>query len=308
MGWRTSGALALAAAMAVGTAHAAPKGDIRIDDVHIYPESLSSTADGTVYVGSSKGVVYRARPGATMAEPWATPKDVLSILGVLADPGNHTLWICSTPSNFRVPPAVGVSSLMALDLATGKQKANYPFPAPASACNDITIAKDGTAYVSDTPNGRVFTVKRGAKEVELFAQDDKLKGIDGIAFSGDGTLYANIVTKGQLVRLDRDKDGKFTGVTLLQTSRPIKGPDGFRLISGNRFLLAENNAGQIDEATIEGDNVDIKTLKEGLNSPPGVTRVGKTAYAIEGKISYLIDPKLKGQEPGPFFVRAFPLQ
>ena len=40
-------------------------------------------------------------------------------------------------------------------------------------------------------------------------------------------------------------------------------------------------------------------LKEGLISPPGVTTVGKTAYAIEGKITYLIDPKLKGQEPGP---------
>jgi sugar lactone lactonase YvrE len=301
------GACALAAAMAVSAAWAAPKGDIRIDDVHVYPESLSGAPDGTVYVGSAKGVVFRAKPGATMAEPWAMPKDVLSILGVLADPGNRTLWICSTPSNFRVPPAVGVSSLMALDLKTGKLKGNYPLPAPASACNDITVAKDGTAYASDTSNGRVFTLKRGASELELFAQDDKLKGIDGIAFSGDGTLYANIVTKGQLVRIDRGKDGTFSGVTLLQTSRPIKGPDGFRLISGNRFLLAENNAGQIDIATIEGDIATIKTVKEGLNSPPGVTRVGKTAYAIEGKISYLIDPKLKGQEPGPFIVHAIPL-
>ena len=307
MGWATMGAAALAAAMMATVVCAAPKGDIRIDDVHVYPESLSSTPDGTVYIGSSKGVVYRAKPGQTLAEVWASPKDVLSILGVLADPAAHTLWICSTPSNFRVPPAVGTSALMALDLKTGQQKGVYPFPAPASACNDITIAKDGTAYASDTPNGRVFTLKRGAKALELFAQDDKLKGIDGVAFGGDGTLYANIVTKGQLVRLDRGTDGKFTGVTLLTTSRPIKGPDGFRLISGNKFLLAENNAGQIDEATIEGDNVTIKTLKDGLNSPPGVTRVGKTGYAIEGKISYLIDPKLKGQEPGPFFARAFPL-
>ena len=48
-------------------------------------------------------------------------------------------------------------------------------------------------------------------------------------------------------------------------------------------------------------------LKDGLVSPPGVTRVGDTAYAIEGKITYLIDPKLKGQEPGPFIVHAIPL-
>jgi hypothetical protein len=252
-------------------------------------------------------VVFRAKPGSKMAERWAEPEGVLSILGVLADPAHGTLWICSTPNNFRNPPVAGTSSVMALDLKTGKKKGDWPFPAPASACNDITIAKDGTAYVSDTPNGRIFTVKRGAKELELYAQDDKLKGIDGIVFSGDGTLYANIVTKGQLVRIDRDKAGKYSGVTVLELSQPVAGPDGFRLISGHRFLLAEGNSGRIDEATIDGDKAAIQVLKEGLASPPGVTAVGRTAYAIEGKITYLIDPKLKGQEPGPFFVRAIPL-
>jgi sugar lactone lactonase YvrE len=319
MGWGIGGAAAqttatfatatlAAAALTAAAASAAPRADIRIDDVHVYPESISSTADGTVYVGSIKGVVFRARPGAKLAEPWAHPDGVLSILGVLADPGNKTLWICSTPNNFRSPPAVGVSAVMALDLKTGKRKAVYPLPAPASACNDITVAKDGTAYASDTPNGRVFTIKRGAKDLELFAQDDRLKGIDGIALSGDGTLYANIVTKGQMVRIDRDKAGRFAGVTQLQLSQPVAGPDGLRLISGARFLQAEGNGGKITEVAIEGDRATIKVLKDGLVSPPGVTRVGDTAYAIEGKITYLIDPKLKGQEPGPFIVHAIPLK
>jgi sugar lactone lactonase YvrE len=294
-------------AMTGAAASAATRGDIRLDDVHVYPESLSSTADGTVYVGSIKGVVFRATPGAKMAEPWAHPEGVLSILGVLADPGNKTLWICSTPNNLRSPPAVGTSAVMALDLKTGRQKAVYPLPAPASACNDITLSRDGTVYASDTPNGRVFTIRRGAKALALFAQDDRLKGIDGIAFSGDGALYANIVSKGQMVRIDRDKDGKFTGVTQLQLSQPVAGPDGLRLISGNRFLQAEGNSGKITEVTIDGDHAAIKVLKDGLVSPPGVTRVGNTAYAIEGKITYLIDPKLKGQEPGPFIVHAIPL-
>ncbi|MGZ5948035.1 MAG: SMP-30/gluconolactonase/LRE family protein [Caulobacteraceae bacterium] len=300
-------AAATAAVAVCAAASAAPRGDIRIDDTHVYPESLSATADGTVYVGSIKGVVFRAEPGSKMAEPWVQPEGVLSILGVLADPANRTLWLCSTPNNFRNPPIAGTSALMALDLKTGKQKGAWPFPAPASACNDITVAKDGTAYATDTPNGRIFTLKRGAKALELFAEDARLKGIDGIAFSGDGTLYANIVSKGQLVRIDRGADGKFSGVTVLELSQPVAGPDGFRLISGKRFLLAEGNSGKIDEATIEGDHAAIKVLKEGLLSPPGVTMAGKTAYAIEGKITYLIDPKLKGQEPGPFLVHAIPL-
>ena len=71
--------------------------------------------------------------------------------------------------------------------------------------------------------------------------------------------------------------------------------DGFRLIEGSRFLLAEGTSGRIDEVTIAGDRATIRVLREGLNSSPGVTLVGDTAYASEGKIGYLIDPKLKGE-------------
>jgi hypothetical protein len=310
MRWRIALAAAIAGVFAAGSAGAAPH-DVRIDDVNVYPESLSSGPDGALYIGSMKGIVFRARPHAAMAEPWIQPtaeNGILSLLGVLVDARSNTLWLCSSPSPLRSPPAVGVASLMAFDLKTGARKGARPFPAPASACNDITIGKDGSAYASDTPNGRIFLLKPHAKALELFAEDPKLKGIDGIVFSGDGVLYANIVSRGALVRIDRGKDGKFAGVTELKLSQPVEGPDGFRLISGHRFLLAEGNSGKVDEATIEGDEATIKVLKEGLVSPPGVTLVGGTAYAIEGKIMYLIDPKLKGQSPGAFFARAIPLQ
>ena len=303
-------ALAASAAAVSAYAWAGPPSDIRIDGSAVYPESLSAAPDGSVYVGSMAGIVYRAPSGASVAEPWIRPtaeNGILSLLGVLADKRSNTLWVCSSPSTLRNPPAVGVSSLMAFSLKTGARKGAWPFPAPAGACNDITIAKDGAAYASDTPNGRIFVLKPGAKALELFASDARLKGIDGIVFSGDGALYLNIVGKGQLMRVDRGKDGKMTGLTELKLSQPVAGPDGFRLISKNRFLLAEGNSGQIDEVAIEGDRATIKVLKDGLVSPPGVTLVGRTAYGMEGKIVYLFDPKLKGQSPDPFMVRAIPL-
>ena len=303
-------ALAAAAAAVSVQAWAGPPGDIRIDGSAVYPESLSAAPDGSVYIGSMAGIVYRAPPGAPVAEPWIRPtadNGILSLLGVLADRRSNTLWLCSSPSPLRNPPAVGVSSLMAFNLKTGGRKGAWPFPAPPGACNDITIAKDGAAYATDTPNGRIFVLKPGAKALELFASDARLKGIDGIVFGGDGTLYLNIVSKGQLMRVDRGKDGKLTGLTELKLSQPVAGPDGFRLISKNRFLLAEGTSGRIDEVTIEGDHATIKVLKDGLVSPPGVTLVGRIAYGMEGKIVYLFDPKLKGQSPDPFMVRAIPL-
>ena len=109
------------------------------------------------------------------------------------------------------------------------------------------------------------------------------------------------------MRVDRGPDGAMTGLTELQLSQPVAAPDGFRLIRGHRFLLAEGGSGRIDEVVITGDRADIKVLKEGLISPPAVTLIGRTAYGLEGKVNYLRDPKLKGQSPEPFKAYAIPL-
>jgi hypothetical protein len=247
---------------------------------------MSSASDGTLYIGSMRGNVFRARPGSDKAEAWIrrTPENgILSLLGVLVDERSSTLWLCSAPGTLLIPPVTGVSALLALDLKTGASKGIYPFPDPPGVCNDITVAKDGTAYASDTPNGRIFRLRRGARSLELFSADPRLKGIDGLVVGGDGTLYVNIVTHNQLLRIDRKPDGSAGDIVELSLSQPVAGPDGFRLIAKNRVL------------------------KAGLISPPGVALVGHTAYALEGKIRYLFDPKLKGQDPGPFKAYAVPL-
>ena len=287
------------------------KPDITIDDTMVFTESMTSLADGTVFMGSVKGIVFRALPGESHAKPWIMPtpeNGLTTMLGVLADEASGTLWLCNQPGAFSGQPASEPASVIAFDLTTGERRGVYPLPPPASVCNDITIAKDGTAFVSDTRNGRIFTLAPGATELTFFDQDDALVGIDGVVFGGNGTLYANNVTKNTLLRIDIEADGSAGAITELELSEPISGPDGFRLIGGNRFVLAENMAGRLDEVMISGDKADIKVLKDGLNGPAAATATGGTAYVIEGKIGYLFDPKLKGQDPGPFKAHAVPLE
>ena len=284
--------------------------NVTIDDTLVFPESLSAAADGSLYMGSWKGIVYRALHGQTKATPWIRPSaenGLLSVLGVMVDDRQGRIWVCSVPAPTREPPTPGTSSLMAFDLKTGAQQLNLPFPGPASVCNDITLAKNGAAYISDTPNGRIFRVARGSKQLELFAQDEQLKGIDGIVFSGDGTLYANSVTTNKLWRIAIGKDGQVGAITEIAPSQPLKGADGFRLISGNRFLLEENAAGHVDEVDIAGDRATVKVLKDGLLTPTSAVRVHDTIYAVDRKIDYVRKPALKGQDPGPFTVLALPL-
>lgn len=287
-----------------------PLPDVAIDDTNVYPESLSSAKNGTLYIGSLKGIVFRANPGSAKAEPWIQPtpeNGLLSVFGVLTDERTETLWICSSPTMLPNPPTVGTAALMAFNLSTGTQKGAYLFPAPASLCNDITIAPNGTAYASDTLNGRILKLAPRAKSLEIFAEDERLKGIDGLVMSGDGKLYVNIVTRGLLLRVDIRRNGAAGEITQLTTSVPLAAPDGFRLIHGRTYLLAEGDGGRIDEVMIHRDHAQIRVLRDGLIAPPAVTVVGRTAYALEGKINYLINPRLKGQDPGPFIVHAVPL-
>jgi DNA-binding beta-propeller fold protein YncE len=285
--------------------------DIRINDTEVYPESVTSSVNGTVYVGSMRGNVYRAPPGEAEANVWIRADDVngiLTVFGVLADDASDTLWLCSVPNLFGPERSEGVSSLMAFELATGAQRGVYPFPPPASVCNDVAVDAGGTAWVTDTGNGRVFVLEPGADTLQLFIEDDTLIGVDGIAFGADGTLYLNNVRTHQLLRLDRNPDGSAAGVTTLTVSHELDGPDSMRLIAGNRFLQAEGNNGRVSIVTIEGDQATLDVLTDEFISTPGATPVGDTAYVIESNIRFLFDPALRDQDPGPFMIYAVPLR
>lgn len=285
--------------------------DVRIDDTAVFPENLTATADGTLYIGSIKGNVYRALPGENVATAWIrTSEDngILTILGVLAHEDSDTLWLCSVPNFFGPERSQGVSSLMTFNLSSGEQEGVYPLPPPRSVCNDITIGGDGTAYATDTSNGRIFRLRAGEDTLELLGEDPGLVGIDGIAFSEDGTLYANNVQRNEMVRIDVDDDGNMTGYTVLELSDTLAGPDGMRLIEGNRFVQAEGQSGRVAIVTIEGDRAEIEVLSDEFESTPGVTPIGNTAYVLESNIAYLTNPQLQGEDPGPFIVHAVPMQ
>lgn len=281
-----------------------PAKDVVVDDTGVFMESATADVSGNLYAGSFKGNIYRALPGSGTAVAWIRPDEtnkLTAVLGVLADEKSNTLWACSVPMG----KPDQVSALTAFDLKTGAYKARYEMPAPASACNDITLDKDGTAFIAETTNGRIFTLKPGDKAASLLVEDKALLGgVDGIAFSGDGTLYVNNVRQNTMLRVNRKGDGSFASLTTLKVSQPLNGPDGLRLISGNRFLQAEGPAGRISMLTIEGDNVTMKVLKDGMDGVPGVTSIGNVAYAVESKGRFLFDPKLKGQDPGVFALRA----
>ncbi len=299
------GLLSLLIASAASLYAKTPITEITLPGERLYTESITSTKDGTLIVGSlGKGDVSRIAYGTTSVEEWIKPgtNGLNAVFGVYADEKHKTLWVCSD----KTDAGAGEAAVKSFDLKTAAPKGSYPLPGNGPFCNDIAVADDGTAYISDTAQATIWMLKPGDKTLVAAVQDPLLAGADGLAFGEKSVLYVNSVTKNKLVRVNLKPDGTSTSVTDLKLSQPITRPDGMRTIGKNRLLMAENS-GNMDIVTFSGDTANIQVIKSGLEATPAVTATRGMAWIAEGKLNYRSDPKLKDKDPGPFKMYAVPL-
>ncbi len=303
--------LAVPLVFAAAAASAAPE-SIALPGDRVFPESITSTRDGTLYTGSlASGGIVRIRPNAK-AELWIKPGAFGSgsTFGVLADERSGTLWVCSNnlaARGIKVDGADPGSALKGFDLKTGAGKVSAAFPGDRTICNDIAIGPDGSAFATNTLAPQVLRLPPGGKALEVWFTDPSLQppagaaGLDGLAFGSDGNLYVGRYTPADLYRIDV-KNGKAGKLTKLQLSRTLVLADGIRPLGHNAFLLIEGG-GRLDRVNIEGDAAAIETIKDGYAVPTGVTQVADLAWVSEGQLYYLFDPSKKDQKPSlPFRV------
>src|SRR6201995_156230 len=275
-------ALMLAATCSVSLATPALAAtDITLNVPMAFPESLTSTANGTVYIGSlQQGAVYRAMPGKATAEPFISKEagNFGLVLGVLADSATDTLWVCDDNGDHAY--------LKTFALKAGSPKKSYEFPG-GGFCNDIAL-KGRDAYVTDTKGGRILKLANGSDALTVWYTNDKSDpSLDGIVWQGNA-LYTNTYNGNHLIRISVNPDGSAGKGVNLATSMDIYQPDGIRRAAG-------------DKAT-------ITVIKDHYMLPTAVTVVGSTAYVLEAKLNYQRDPALKGKDPAPFKAYAVPLK
>jgi len=303
----------------MGSSALAVPASIALPGERVFPENITSSRDGTLYVGNlGAGGIIRIKPGTAKAEVWIKPGAFgsRSIFGVLADERSNTLWACSNDMS-----AVGIviassengSVLKGFDLKTGQAKVSARLPGEHTFCNDIAIGADGSAFVTNSAAPQILKLSPGSNQLQVWAEDPLLAppaggaGLDGIAFGTSGNLYVDTYTSAELFRIDVT-DGKAGKVTKLKSSRPLTLTDAIRPLGGNEFLIIEG-AGRLDRMRIEGDRVQIETLHDGYAVPTGVAVVGQTAWVSESQLSYVFDPAKKGQSPNlPFQIYSVSLR
>src|SRR6266436_3853976 len=135
---------------------------IGLPGARAFPESITSTSDGTLFVGRlGEGGIVRAdlRTGAVTVFVAPGASGSRSITGVFADDASGILWACSNDLSSLGGPSGGrdhASALKGFDLSTGAAKRNVPLPGPNAFCNDIAV--DGNLYVTTYAAGGLFRI------------------------------------------------------------------------------------------------------------------------------------------------------
>lgn len=290
--------------LAATAAYAAPK-DVTVDVPMAFPESLTSVANGTLYIGSMNlGAVYRVLPGESKATPYISKEagNFGRVLGVLADFPTRTLYVCDNNG--------AKAYLKTFSLKTSALMKTYELPG-GGFCNDIALrGKD--AYITDTKGGRVLKLADGSDALTVwYTNDASDPSLDGLVWQGDA-LFTNTYNGNHLIRIALNADGSAGKGVNLATSMDIYQPDGMRLSTGGKILMVEGRGkdgnGRLDEVTVNGDTATITVIKDKYMLPTAVTVVGNTAYVLEAKLNYQRDPALKDKDPGVFKAYAVSLK
>lgn len=271
----------------------------------IFPESITSTADGSVIIGSiGTHQIFRAKPGAATAEPWIAPGTggLQSVQGVLADDASDTLYVCSNvqaPAGSPSPDGV----LHTFNLTTGAPQGRYPLPGKGAFCNDIAVDADGTAYATDSSNMQVVRLKKGASALEVWAGGafgPANGALDGIAVLGNKRVIVSTFSSNRMFSVPIRPDGSAGTVTEVKLDRRLQAPDAIRGFGPDTLLMIERGftgplwravslvrggPGVLSKVKLTADSGTVTSLKRGYpDGAVSLTVVSTTAYVLEGQL------------------------
>jgi len=165
-----------------------PDADLLVEDLAYDPPSR------TFFVSSVReGKIVAFKPGGAARDFARPPGGHGSVLALGVDQGRRLLW-ATTAAMAQTPRALGVrkedlghTALLAFDLATGALRETLELPPGAGGAHllgDLTVAPDGTVFVTDSLSGVVYRAR--GKGLEVLTQAGIFQSPQTPALSPDG--------------------------------------------------------------------------------------------------------------------------
>ena len=273
-----------------------------------FPEGITVTSDGAFFVGSmEEGCIVRALPGATEAKPFIAPgaNGLVSVLGLYADERRGLLWACSADAGNGKLAGTAPVGVKAFDLRTGEARGSYDFPGGGFP-NDLTIDTAGNLYTTNSWTPRILRLPAGGSALEEWINDPQLGveqwSLNGIDFDKQsGVIYTANQRAGKLFRIAVEPDGRAGAVTLIETSRPVRRPDGLKVIGPATLAAAEGGAGGMAVIKVSGDTAQVTVISEGLDDVSTFAYYQGSAWIVENQGRHFWDPANTGRDADPPF-------
>jgi hypothetical protein len=219
------------------------------------------------------------------------------VLGVKVDTRADLLWVGShaSRSTDRATAGPQLAGVLAFSLRDGSLRRRILFDDDAPHLpNDLAIAPDGTAYVTDSTNGRVLRIPADRDAFEPITPPDALFYPNGIARAPDGRLY--VAHLGGVAIVD-PRSGSVTPL-LTVPGAPLGGIDGL-VLEGNALLAVQNGIGRPRMVSIALDATGTRATElVVLENDPAVLEIPTTACVLDGALYTIANSQLRAFRHG----------
>lgn len=286
-----------------------------------YPNGITRSQDGTLYVGSVlSGHILQINSAGEAQTFFQGNSDIFSVTSLRLDEPRHLLWGAS-PDVLGTPQDNGEivqkpHRIFAINVRSGEVRHIIPMP-DGGFGNDIALDPQGGVYVTDSLQPRIHYLPPGATGFQTWVEDDRFRtqhrfGLSGIVRNSDGVLFVTMYSDGRLFKVTPQSTGAPI-IDEIELPLRIDGSDAIQFAADGSLIMIE---GGIDSGNgrllqLHGLEMDarpqFKTLASGMNLPVNLTIAGEEIWLTESLFRHRL---VAGQEtaiPNRFFIRRFTL-
>ena len=258
------------------------------------PEGVEyDMANGRLLTGSlSEGSVFEIGPDGQVTE-FVNDAELVSSVGIEADEAYGRLFVANADRSVFQGEGQGQAKLGVYDLSTGSRIAMVdlastvtdPPEDAAYFANDVAVADNGTAYVTDTRLSVIYEVSTEYEASLLHRFDDGGSGPNGIVYHPAGFL---LVARGAtLWKVPVDDPATLSEVLVAEE---ITGQDGM-VWSAMRLVIVSNDANRVVALRSEDEWGTAEVVGVGAYEPQATTA------AVVGDAIYVVHPHFADDDP-----------
>ncbi len=256
--------------------------------------------------------VWRRDAEGTLTRFSKKDERVLGVGGMVVDETLGILWAACSAQKVMInwtEAQANQSALVGFDLSTGAVKIIHRIPADdrAHATVDLTLAPNGTLYLSDSIAPVIWRLSPGADQLDKLIDDARFRSLQGLALSKDATaLFVADYALG-LFRIDV-ATGNITALSTPPGSTLI-GIDGLAR-DGSQLIAVQNGVNPTRVLAIDLDeNHSLTSVHELAAALPKITDP-TLGYVDDGQFTFIADAGWRYFMPGkspPVEGRAVPV-